>query len=115
MYEKKVTLFFLEIVAIFVMLAALGAVAVPHASRMVQMDRALARENELERIQIAVVMMLDDSAAGALVSAGPTNDIGDIYTRDVPPLLLKNYLPGSVSTGQAYGFTSDGTVILMAR
>ncbi len=115
MYEKKVALFFLEIAAIFAMLAALGAVAVPHASRMVQMDRALARENELERIQIAVVMMLDDSAARTLVPAGPTTDIGDVYTRDVPPLFLKNYLPGSVSTGQAYGFTSDGTVVPMTR
>lgn len=115
MYEKKVALFFLEIVAITAMLAFLGAVAVPHASRMVQMDRALARENELEKIQAAVEMMLDDSAAGTLVPAGPTSDVGDVYTRDIPPLLLKNYLPGSASVNHAYGFTSDGTVVLMTR
>jgi hypothetical protein len=114
MREKKLGLFFLEIVALTAMLASLGAAAFPHAAVMVGEERALARENELEKIQLAVAMMLDDSAAGSLVAAGPTTDIGDVQTRDIPPLLLKNYL-GDIPTNHAYGFTSDGIVVLMPR
>jgi hypothetical protein len=111
---KKAALFFLEITAITAMLTSIGAVAVPHALLMVRGERALARENELEKIRTAVVMMLDDSVVGSLVSAGPTTDIGDVRTNDVPPLLLKDYLPhGAVKN--AYGFTSDGMVVLMTR
>jgi hypothetical protein len=111
-HEKKVALFFLEITAIAAMLTSLCAVAVPHAVVMVHDKRALVMENELEKVQAAVVMMLDDSVVGSLTPVGPTIDIGGVQTKDVPPLMLKNYLPrGAVKN--AYGFTVDGTVVLM--
>jgi hypothetical protein len=112
MYRKKAALVFVEITAIFVMLAALGAVAVPHVFQMVREERALLRENELEKIQGAVTTMLEQSVTGALIPEGPTTDIGNVRTADGPPLLLKDYL-ADVPDGQSYGFTSDGTVVPM--
>jgi len=114
MREKKLALFSLEIMALTAMLAAISAVAFPHAAAMVREERALARQNELQKIQTAVIVMLDESARGSLVAAGPTTDIGEVRTNDFPPLLLKNYLT-DVPTGRVYGFTSDGLVVLMGR
>ncbi|MGD0794795.1 MAG: hypothetical protein ABR958_04280 [Dehalococcoidales bacterium] len=117
MREKQASVFFLEVVAILAMLGSLSAVAIPHAGQMVSDSRAMARENELDRIQTAVAEMLNDSAAGTLVSIGPTADMSRVCTRDVPPLVLKDYLPARRNhperPGGFYGFTSDGTVIPM--
>jgi hypothetical protein len=113
MRVKRVAVFFLEIVVVLVMLTSLGAVAVPHAGRMLSSGRAMAREVELENIEAAVTRMLGDSAAGTLEPVGPTADMSYVRTNDVPSLVLQDYLPGAGKCGGAYAFTSDGTVILL--
>jgi hypothetical protein len=113
-YKEKAALFLLEITAITAMLVSLGAVAVPQASLMVHEENTQAKENELEEIQWAVDTMLRDSSSGTLVSAGPVTDIGNVSTTDYPPLKLRRYL-SKVSTDRVYGFTSDGTVVLMTH
>lgn len=115
MQDKQASIFFLEVVAIVTMLAALSAVAFPDAGQMVNYSRAMAREKELDNIQMAVTAMLDDSATGTLESVGPTADICRVHTRDLPPLVLKDYLPGGHNhqPGGVYGFTSDGIVVQM--
>jgi hypothetical protein len=115
MQEKQATLFFLELLIIVFVLGFLSTAAIPHAGRMIQESKAMSREAELQNIQAAVIKMLDDSAAGKLESIGPIVDISIVHTRDVPPLVLKNYLSGkkdsSIKSGCAYGFAADGTIL----
>jgi hypothetical protein len=112
--EKQVAIFLLEVVAIATMLASLSCVAIPHAAQMVNSTRAQVRETELEKVQAAVAEMLVDSTAGALEAVGPTSDLIDVHTRDIPPLVLKDYFGKNTGRlGGIYGFTSDGTVVLL--
>lgn len=117
MLERRASLFLLEYIAIVLVLGMFAVVAIPHADQMIQNSRAMARENELHNIQTAVTEMLCDSRAGVLESVGPTADISRVHTKDMPPLVLKDYLTGRTKkSGKldcAYGFTSDGTVIPM--
>jgi type II secretory pathway pseudopilin PulG len=117
MQEKQEAWIFIEIFCVMIMLGMLASVAVPHAGQMMQESKAMSREAELYNIQTAVTEMLNDSPAGKLQSVGPVADMSRVRTCDTPPLILKDYLPGkhdnSGKQGYAYGFTADGTVILM--
>jgi type II secretory pathway pseudopilin PulG len=118
MHERQMAGFFLELVAVVAMLGSLAAVAIPQAGQMVSGSRALAREAELDKVQAAVLRMLRDSDTGSLEPVGPTAETDRVRTKDVPSLILTDYLTTrhnhEVKLDGAYGFTSDGTVIPMA-
>jgi hypothetical protein len=82
---------------------------------MMNESRAVSREIEFYNIQTAVTEMLYDSTAGRLESVGPTTDMSRVRTSDTPPLVLKDYLPGTndspVKLVCTYGFAADGTVL----
>ncbi len=117
MKEKQVAGIFLEIFVVVLILSLLLAVAIPHVGQMLSKSKAVSRETELQNIRTAVIEMLCDSGAGILEPVGPTNDMSEVHTRDIPPLFLSDYLQGrSGCSGEdpcTYSFTADGTVVPM--
>ncbi len=114
MQERQTARFFLEILVVVVVLGILLAVAVPHISRLFNKDEAEPNESELHQIQTAVIEMLVESTTKTLVPVGPTSDMGDVRTSDIPPLILTDYLPGTHGglfvPENPYMFSANGTV-----
>jgi len=115
MQEKNTAGFFLEILIVVAVLGALITVAIPQITRMIDKAEAESQESELRNIQTAVVEMLYDSPSGALEAVGPTADMSEVRTSDLPPLVLTDYLQspenGLLQSGSSYIFNVDGTVI----
>ena len=114
--QYKLTASFL--VGIFIALGVLGAlaaVALPHASQMFYQSKDQKQETELTDIKAAVADMLHQSASGQLESIGPTDDLGQVHTKDTIPLVLTDFLPNGtgryITSGFKYGFAADGTVV----
>lgn len=115
MQEKQTAGLFLELFVVVGILGILSAIAIPHVGQMTGKSRNAARATEYQDIQVAVVEMLYDSAAGTLVPIGPTTDMSKVHTSDARPLVLTDYLQKSKSKtltlGCSYIFAADGTVI----
>jgi hypothetical protein len=105
------------IIELFIVIAILGtisAVAIPNIGHLFTKGRIESSKSELHNIQTAVVAMLSDSAAGTLEPVGPTSDMDEVVTTDVPPLVLADYLlnldEDSLKLCYTYSFTVNGTV-----
>lgn len=105
----------LEIFAVVVVLGVLSLIAAPQIGKMIDTGRAVSSESELGHIQTAVVLMLKDSGTGELEEVGPTADMKQVRTTDIPPLVLTDYLTGLegglLGSGRTYRFAADGTVL----
>ena len=114
MQERQTARFFLEILIVVVILGTLLAVAIPHINRLFNKNEAESNESELHQIQTAVIEMLDASTTKTLISVGPTSDMGEVRTSDIPPLVLTDYLPGTNGDlfipENTYMFSINGTV-----
>ncbi len=114
MEDKKSSGFFFEILVVVAILGSLSAVAFPSVGQLITKGRIESSDSELHNIQTAVVQMLSDSANGTLKAVGPTADMSQVQTDDLPPLVLTDYLHGldgtSVRSGCNYTFAADGTV-----
>ncbi len=103
------------ILIVTVILGGLAAVALPHADQMFHQAKEQKQETELVEIKAAVADMLHMSTSGQLDSIGPTNDLGQVHTKDAIPLVLTDFLPDGmgryVKSGFEYSFTADGTVV----
>lgn len=98
-------------------LGTLSAIAIPRVGQMIERGDVVAREAELHNIQTAVIEMLCDSSTRALEPVGPTADMTEVTTSDIPPLVLADYLGmenGSLSCSCNYTFAADGKVIQFA-
>ena len=117
--DKQMAGLFLGIFVIATMLGLLAATAIPKLGTMTARGRAAARANEYFMIKIAVMEMLNDSAAGAVLATGPTTDMSRVRTADANPLVLTDYLNSSKSKtdglGCRYSFADCGTVIQETR
>lgn len=114
MQDKQTAGIFLEIFAVVAVLGILSTVAIPHVGQMTGKGRAAAREAEYHNIQVAVIAMLCESDTGTLVPIGPTTDMGNVCTSDMPPLVLTDYLSSrqkALKPGYTYIFNADGEVI----
>ena len=102
----------------FVFIAVLGflsVIAVPHVGQMLAKSEAKDRTMELYEVQTAVKEMLYESICGTLEPVGPTSDMSQVYTRDICPLVLSDYLDGvTLDSGCLYSFAADGTVVQIA-
>ncbi|MFC1917687.1 type II secretion system protein [Chloroflexota bacterium] len=107
--------FFIEVLAVVVILGSLSAAATPYVSKFIGTGRTEARAAEFHNIQTAVVEMLADSKTGTMQAVGPTSDMNLVRTTDQPPLALNDYLFGldgtHVSSIYHYSFDINGTVI----
>jgi type II secretory pathway pseudopilin PulG len=114
MQEKQVAGFFLEIFIVVAILGTLSAIAIPRVGQMIHKAGVTTQESELQNIQTAVIEMMYDSNTGTLEPVGPTADMSEVRTSDMPPLVLKDYLLGQHSgllkSGCTYTFTADGNV-----
>jgi len=117
--DKQLAGLFLGIFVVVGVLAWLAATAVPHLGTMTARGKDAARANEYVTIRIAVMEMLNDSAAGTLLATGPTTDMSRVHTADANPLILADYLNSSYSKtdelGCRYTFDTGGTVIQETR
>jgi type II secretory pathway pseudopilin PulG len=115
MQEKQVAGLLLEIFVVVLMLSLLLAVAIPHVGQMLSKSKTVSRDTELQNIRTAVIEMLCDSDTGTLVPVGPTNDMSQVHTSDIPPLILSDYLLGKSDGVEnevcTYSLTADGTAI----
>ena len=105
------------IIELFIVIAILGiisAVAIPNIGHLFTKGRIESSKSELHNVQTAVVAMLSDSAAGTMEPVGPTSDMDEVVTVDVPPLVLSDYLLGldedSLKLCYTYSFAVNGTV-----
>ena len=103
------------IVVVLAVLGALAAVALPHANEMFYQSKSQKQETELLDVKAAVSDMLHKSMCGQLESIGPTDDLGQVHTKDTVPLVLTDFLPDGmgryVTSGYQYSFTADGLVV----
>jgi type II secretory pathway pseudopilin PulG len=114
MQDKQVAGFFLEIWVVVVILGLLAAITLPNVGKMLGKSRDVSAETELQNVQTAVTEMLCDSEAGTLEPVGPTGNLSEVHTCDIPPLYLSDYLLGDGDGTDelvcTYSFAADGTV-----
>jgi type II secretory pathway pseudopilin PulG len=114
MPKKRKIGFILEAIVVFLLIAVLSSIAVPQIKQMVGGGQDELRATELNDIQGAVAEMLADSSTGTLKPVGPTQDMGQVVTDDIIPLVLMNYLGSngvfSIKSDCYYIFSSDGIV-----
>ena len=115
MQERGAFGYFIEIVVVTAILGTLSAIAIPNVGQLINKGKAGSYDSEFHNIQTAVTEMLAESVAGTLEPVGPTADMSQVQTSDVPPLVLTDYLIGLddtlVRSGCTYTFYIDGTVI----
>ena len=114
MQQKEGLGFFLEAFVILIILAVLSAIAIPNIGGMINKGKNESYDSELHNVQTAVTEMLYDSVAGTLEPVGPTANMSRVQTKDVPPLVLTDYINGLdenfIRSGCTYTYTADGTV-----
>ena len=115
MQRKRKIGFILEAILVFILVAVLSSIAVPQIDQMIDNDREKLHAEELDDIQGAVAEMLADSQSGTLKPVGPTQDMGQVETDDIIPLILMDYLHDNgtftIESDCHYIFSSDGIVI----
>ncbi|MFC1941616.1 Tfp pilus assembly protein FimT/FimU [Chloroflexota bacterium] len=115
MQEKAGAGYFIEIVVVVALLGALSAIAIPHINHLFGKGKTESYDSELHNIQTAVTAMQVESAAGILITVGPTADMSQVQTIDAPPLKLTDFLYSLddtlIRSGCTYTFNADGTVI----
>ena len=114
MKSKRKIGFFLEAVAVLILMAVLSSIAAPQIGEMFENDQNDLRDNELTVIQKAVTEMLADSSVKTLMPVGPTQEMAQVRTNDIPPLTLADYLyiqdGFTIETDCSYSFTVNGDV-----
>jgi hypothetical protein len=115
MHQKQVAWFIIGVFVVVAVIFALSIMAIPHAGQMVYASKAEDRSVELITLQAAAAEMLRQSPSGEILSIGPTDDMNLVLTVDAEPLVLADFLDackgGRLTSGYAYSFTADGTVI----
>lgn len=106
--------FYLEILVVVAILGILSAIAIPNIGTLFTKGKIESYGSEFHNIHTAVTEMLTESPSGTLKSVGPTADMSQVQTTDMPPLVLTDYLTGLdgtlIRSGCAYTFAADGTV-----
>lgn len=114
MQRKRKIGFILEAILVFALVAVLSSIAVPQIDQMIDNEREELRAEELDDIRGAVAEMLADSPSGTLKPVGPTQDMGQVETDDIIPLVLTEYLQDNgaftIESDCHYVFSADGIV-----
>ena len=114
MQRKRKIGFILEAIVVLILIAALSSIAVPQVGQMIGDEQNELHAEELNDIQGAVAEMLADSSSGILKPVGPTQDMTQVVTDDIIPLVLTNYLSNNgaiiIKSDCHYSFSFDGIV-----
>jgi len=114
MQRKRKIGFILEAIVVLILIAVLSSIAVPQVEQMIGDEQEELHAEELNDIQGAVAEMLADSLSGTLKPVGPTQDMTQVVTNDITPLVLTNYLGNNgtyiIKSDCQYIFSSDGRV-----
>jgi type II secretory pathway pseudopilin PulG len=114
MPRKRKIGFILEAIVVLILIAVLSSIAVPQVGQMIGDEQNELHAEELNDIQGAVAEMLADSPSGTLKPVGPTQDMTQVVTNDIIPLVLTNYLSNNgayiIESDCQYTFSSDGIV-----
>ena len=114
MQRKRKIGFILEAIVVLILIAVLSSIAVPQVEQMIGDKQNELHAEELNDIQGAVTEMLADSPSGILKPVGPTQDMTQVITDDIIPLVLTNYLSNNgafiIKSDCHYSFSFDGIV-----